>query len=123
MLLNGRELFPPIVPYFSDVFGCNEVLPVPIPHDCTDGFLEAYWRKPEAYFNPALREAISAFANLHAEAGLSQLRRDLEYGTWMRRNGHLMDLTELVLGYRIVVAHALRSRAGVAPAGDSCPAP
>ncbi|MET1111991.1 MAG: class I SAM-dependent methyltransferase [Allosphingosinicella sp.] len=25
------------------------VAPVPIPHDCTDGFLAAYWRRPAAY--------------------------------------------------------------------------
>ena len=28
------------------------VAPVPIPHDCTDGFLSAYWRRPAAYLDP-----------------------------------------------------------------------
>jgi hypothetical protein len=28
---------------------------LPIPHDCTDGFLGAYWRRPKAYLSPAVR--------------------------------------------------------------------
>jgi hypothetical protein len=34
---------------------------------------------------------------------LARLRRDLDDGTWMRRNGHLLELPELDLGYRIVI--------------------
>ena len=29
----------------GSVFDHVEVLPVPIPHDCVDGFLGAYWRR------------------------------------------------------------------------------
>ncbi len=35
---------------------------VPIPHDCRDGFLMAYWRRPEAYLDPVVRANISVFA-------------------------------------------------------------
>ncbi len=34
---------------------------VPIPHDCSDGFLAAYWRRPAAYLDPRIRAAISSF--------------------------------------------------------------
>jgi len=73
---------------------------VPIPHDCSDGFLEAYWRRPEIYFDPGARNAISSFARMaDVEPGLTQLKTDLEAGTWMRRNRHLLNLSEVDLGY------------------------
>ena len=31
--------------------GAGEVVDVPIPHDCLDGFLGAFWRRPEAYLD------------------------------------------------------------------------
>jgi SAM-dependent methyltransferase len=80
---------------------------VPVPHDCLDGFLHAYWRRPEAYLSDEVRAGISVFAALKpadAKEGVERLRRDLESGEWMRRHGHLMDLDELDLGYRLVVA-------------------
>ena len=60
---------------------------VPIPHDCTDGFLCAYWRRPEAYLDPAVRSAMSSFARLDAEAGLSRLAADVSSGRWQARTG------------------------------------
>jgi len=79
---------------------------VPIPHDCRDGFLGAYWRRPEAYLDPRVRAGISALADPvpAAAAGLERLAADLVDGTWRRRHGHLLGLTELDLGYRLVVS-------------------
>ena len=81
--------------------------PVPIPHDCRDGFLHAYWRRPYAYLDSAVRAGISVFAQLDAavvEDGVERLRRDLESGEWERRNADLLDLEEVDAGYRLVVA-------------------
>jgi len=98
------EQFPP-AQYYAGVFGKVTTEPVLIPYDCTDGFLEAYWRRPETYFNPAARSAISSFARIpYVEERLSSLRSDLDDGTWERRNGHLLTQTELDLGYRLIVA-------------------
>lgn len=80
---------------------------VPIPHDCQDGFYGAFWRRPEAYLNPAVREGISVFALLsEVETGqaLMQLRNDLDSGAWRARHAQLITLDELDLGYRIVIA-------------------
>ena len=54
---------------------------VPIPHDCRDGFLMAYWRRPEAYLDPVVRANISVFALMpddEEEALVEALRADLE---------------------------------------------
>jgi SAM-dependent methyltransferase len=89
----------------AEVFPRMNMRPVPVPHDCTDGFMCAYWRRPEAYFDPGVRGAISSFAYVHdVEKGLAALRSDLDDGSWMNRNGHLASLEECDLGYRLVVA-------------------
>jgi len=87
--------------------GRSEILPVPIPHDCEDGFLEAWWARPQAFLDPAVRAGTSAMAQLPAwvlNPALERLRADLESGVWHRRHGHLLDLDELDLGYRLLVA-------------------
>jgi SAM-dependent methyltransferase len=85
--------------------GRSEV--VPIPHDCIDGFFHAYWRRPEAYLDPEVRAGISVFALLPREEvqeGVARLSADLESGEWHRRNAALLELEELDLGYRLVIA-------------------
>ena len=58
-----------------------------------------------AYLDAAARHAISSFAHARDVAGsLARLKQDLSDGTWMRRNGHLLDLSELDLGYRLILA-------------------
>jgi hypothetical protein len=90
--------------------GNVHITPVPIPHDCTDGFMGAYWRRPSAYLDPAVRQAISAFAFISdVEPGLRQLSVDLEDGSWKRLFGHLMNQTELDLGYRLITAELTKS--------------
>jgi SAM-dependent methyltransferase len=87
--------------------GDVEIRPVPIPHDCRDGFLAAHWRRPRAYLDPAVRAGISVFAMLPEEevaTAVERLRADLESGAWERRNADILDRDELDLGFRLVVA-------------------
>jgi SAM-dependent methyltransferase len=87
--------------------GDVEIRPVPIPHDCRDGFLAAHWRRPHAYLDPAVRAGISVFAMLPEDEvanAVERLRADLESGAWERRNADILDRDELDLGFRIVVA-------------------
>jgi SAM-dependent methyltransferase len=86
--------------------GAAEIVPVPIPWDCTDGFMGAYWRRPEAYLDPAVRAGISTFVQAPPDAlrdGLQRLAADLASGAWAARHGALLERQELDLGYRIVV--------------------
>ena len=79
---------------------------VPIPHDCTDGFLGAYWRRPERYLDRAAHVGISTLAEVEPaalERALSTLRADLDSGEWQRRYADLLEREELDLGYRMVV--------------------
>jgi SAM-dependent methyltransferase len=100
----NREIFPRIDAIRS-VLGRISVQTVPIPHDCCDGFLGAYWRRPHCYLRPSVRGAISTFARLPTvDVGLERLRDDLRSGEWHRRHGHLLRQSSLDLGYRLVVA-------------------
>jgi len=98
-----RMIFP-AMDELRRILGDLRIDPLPIPFDCSDGFLGAYWRRPHAYLDAGVRSAISTFAKLwDIEPGLARLRRDLEDGTWSRRYGWISSLSELDLGYRIVV--------------------
>lgn len=76
-----------------------------IPHDCIDGFLCAYWRRPEAYLDEKVRGAISSFAKIdNLQSGLDRLKSELDSGLWHERYGHFLSKTEFDFGYRLIVA-------------------
>ena len=105
ILANDRKLFPStaaLTAMLERTIGPVQMTPVPIPPDCNDGLLCAYWRRPEAYLDEDARSAISAFARIDAAAGLARLRADRESGRWAERNGHLSRLEALDVGYRLV---------------------
>lgn len=102
------ELDQPIMPKMSEygrILGDVEIQNVPVPYDCTDGFLGAYWRRPNAYLDPEVRASISTFAKLDdTPESLAQLEQDLNNGAWEERYGHLMEDESLDAGYRLVIA-------------------
>lgn len=102
---NDRKIFPSaytLTEMLARVIGPARMLPVLIPHDCADGLLCAYWRRPEAYLSAKIRNAMSAFARIDAEAGLAKLQSDLSSGRWAERNKHLLKLDSMDWGYRLV---------------------
>ena len=77
-----------------------------MPHDCADGFLAAWWRRPKAYLDPEVRAGISSLSLLEGrlDLGLRRLARDLSSGRWHERYAHLLELEELDAGYRLIVS-------------------
>ncbi len=64
---------------------------IPIPIDCTDGFCEAFYARPERLLDPAVRRAQSSWAFLEPgiEArAVAHLAADLASGAWDERHGH-----------------------------------
>jgi len=95
------------VDHVAELLGADVVVPVPVPHDCTDGFLGAYWRRPSLYLDHRVRDAISPFALAeveHYREGLARLDADLRSGDWHRRYGDVLDRDTLDVGYRLVIA-------------------
>ncbi len=84
------------------------VRPLPVPHDCADGFFAAYWRRPEAYLDPAVRASISGLALRDPrvlEPALARLERDVRTGEWKRRYVELLALDALDVGYRLIIGN------------------
>ncbi|MEU1199209.1 methyltransferase domain-containing protein [Streptomyces sp. NPDC005813] len=78
-----------------------------VPHDCTDGFGAAYWRRPHAYLEPQVRAGISMFAQAGEDVlapGLARLDEDLATGRWHSRHADLLTLDSIDVGYRLLVA-------------------
>ncbi len=105
MIGQDAFVFPPITEVAAWCDADIEV--VPVPHDCTDGFVGAYWARPELYLEPRRLAGMSVIRKLDAavvEEGIERLRADLASGAWDQRHGHLRDLPELDLGYRLLVS-------------------
>lgn len=90
-----------------DMLGGARVETVPVPHDCTDGFGAAYWRRPEAYLDPVVRAGMSMLAQTGEPAlqpGLARLTDDLATGRWHDNHADLLALDTLDAGYRLLIA-------------------
>ena len=76
--------------------GGGRIEPVPIPHDCRDGFMHAYWRRPRAYLDPRVRDGVPRPRRLPPDEvteAVERLAADLDSGEWERRNAELLDRT------------------------------
>lgn len=80
---------------------------LPVPWDCVDGFVPAYWRRPQAYLDPLVRQGMSGLALLEpavVEAAMARLRADLADGSWATRHADLLTRDTLDVGWRLVTA-------------------
>jgi SAM-dependent methyltransferase len=104
LLATDRGIFPRL-DTIASVLGELEVRPVPIPADCADGFLGAFWRRPHAYLDPDVRGGMSSFTRVaDVDSRLERLRADLASGAWEQRHGALLERPELDIGYRLLLA-------------------
>ncbi len=93
----------PQIANYGKWLGSVKISPVHIPHDCSDGFLAGYWRRPAAYLDERVRAAMSSFWALgDVSEGLGKLEVDLKSGAWEQRYSGLLNLEELDCGYRLV---------------------
>ncbi len=90
----------------AEAIGADRVETVLVPHDCSDGFGPAYWRRPAAYLDSGVRNCISGLARLQREElqpGLKRLRQDLDTGAWQGRHRDLLNLDAIDAGLRLIV--------------------
>jgi hypothetical protein len=76
--------------------------PVPVPWDCRDGNFPSYWRRPEQVRRPV--SVWHLLGRAVEERVVRDLRADLESGRWAERNSELLDLDEIDLGGRLLIA-------------------
>jgi SAM-dependent methyltransferase len=103
-----RLRFPSISSIAEAIGSRTEVLEVPIPMDCVDGFTEAFYARPEALLDPAVRAAQSGWGFVSPDVtakAVEQLRRELAEGEWDRRYGHLRSQPTFIGSLRLLVGH------------------
>ena len=86
--------------------GRVDVEQVPVPFDCTDGFAEAFYGRPERMLDPAARAAQSSwrFVGPDVEAqSVARLSADLKSGAWDDKYGVLRSQPTFDGGLRLVV--------------------
>ena len=92
-----RPRFPAIDAVAAALGGRTRVERIPTPSDCSDGFFEAFWNRPEHLLDPAVRGAQSMWRLLPPGAEdriVERLGAALQSGAWDAENGHLRELDE-----------------------------
>jgi SAM-dependent methyltransferase len=89
----------------NDHFDEVKMSPLLIPSDCMDGFLAAFWKRPEAYLDNKVRQSSSAFSKIESlSEGLQKLEDDLASGVWAENNHAILSSSSIDVGYRIISA-------------------
>lgn len=104
-----RRRYPSIGRIVNGLGGEAEVQTVPVPIDCTDGFTEAYYARPEAFLEPAVRRSQSAWSFVKEEDQrrfVKRLREDLESGNWDREYGEWRKKPFFEGSLRLIVSNA-----------------
>lgn len=83
-----------------------DVLSVPIPLNCADGFNEAYYGRPEKLLDPDARQACSAWSFVESKAIIrfeEHLGKDLRQGIWDRKYGELRRQPEFYGSLKLLI--------------------
>jgi SAM-dependent methyltransferase len=80
---------------------------IPTPADCTDGFFEAYWNRPEPLMDPTVRASQSIWELLEPgveERIFERLGADLASGKWDADHGALRRMPSYDGALRLVIS-------------------
>jgi SAM-dependent methyltransferase len=106
-LVIERPRFPAIADIQAALGGRTRVERIPTPGDCTDGFFEAFWRRPEGLLDPAVRSAQSMWALLDQQQEqriVERLAAALDSGAWDAEHGHLREQEQFDGALRLVIS-------------------
>jgi SAM-dependent methyltransferase len=109
VIATERRRFPSIATIAAAIGQRAEVIEVPVPIDCTDGFGEAFYGRPERLLDPAVRRAQSAwgFVGAAVEARFMEtLGADLASGRWDEKYGALREQPRFEGSLRLIVGHS-----------------
>ena len=99
--------FPAVELVTESLGGTVSVEPIPVPSDCSDGFVEAYWARPEAFLDDEIRAAQATWRSLPPgveSRAISRLAADLADGRWDKRHGRLRGQSSYDAGLVLIVS-------------------
>jgi SAM-dependent methyltransferase len=98
--------FPSIATIVEALGAGVEIIDVPIPFRCSDGFLEAYYGRPECLLDPGAQGACSAWSFVDQtveERFVKELSRDLDDGSWDAKYGYLRVQPEFHGSLKLII--------------------
>jgi len=99
----------PTIEYIKNSLGGNcELISIPVPLDCADGFQEAFYGRPEAFLEKEVRSSQSAWGFLPEGAEdklVKSLEDDLGSGEWDRKYGHFRNQPNFTCALRLIISH------------------
>jgi SAM-dependent methyltransferase len=98
----------PDTKWVTGILGNVEIVKIPIPLNCVDGFQEAFYGRPEAFLDPSVRKAQSAWGFLteaEQEPLVQRLADDLSSGAWDRKYGHLRTQPTFTGALRLFISY------------------
>ena len=102
-----RPRFGAIEEVAAELGGRTRIETIPTPADCADGFFEAFWNRPEALLDPAVRASQSLWPLIGPEAEqriVGRLARDIASGLWDERYRYLREMDLFEGSLRLVVS-------------------
>ena len=103
-----RRTVPPPETVAEWLGGEVEIREVPCSRDTPDWSLGSFWAHPERVLDARARSSVSGFARVPqavVDRVVDAVGRDLRDGTWDARYGHLRELDQYDVGYRLVVSN------------------
>lgn len=98
----------PTIEFIKKSLGGNcDVIPIPIPIDCLDGFQEAFYGRPEEFLKKEVRQSQSAWGFLENNLEsilVARLATDLENGEWDRKYGKYRTEKTFTCALRLIVS-------------------
>jgi SAM-dependent methyltransferase len=104
-----RRRYPSMDRIARGLGGSTEVHVIPIPIDCVDGFTEAYYARPEAFLDAAVRRSQSAWSFVGEEEQarfVKKLGDELASGEWDRKYGEWRTKRHFEGSLRLIVSQA-----------------
>jgi hypothetical protein len=107
LMVAERRRYPTVDRIREVLGGVTDVISVPVPIDCLDGFTEAYYARPEELLRPEVRRSQSAWGFVDtyvADGAVARLQADLASGEWDARYGALRTQPEFVGSLRLLIS-------------------
>jgi SAM-dependent methyltransferase len=102
-----QRRYPEIAWICDTLGGVCDVVVVSIPFECTDGFGDAFYGRPERFLDPSVRAAQSGWGFVDADAearSVALLQGDLESGRWDELHGDLRSQPSFDGAVRLITA-------------------
>lgn len=106
MLEQDKVRFPEIDRIAGLLGEASTVQSIPVTMDCKDGFLEAFYGRPESFLDPVVRQSQSVWALQPQDVQdkiVNAIEQDLQSGEWDRKYGRFRTMPSITCGLRLVI--------------------